>query len=301
MSRKEIFIKLKLKLLITLFIVGLGLLYGRADNVYASTKNELLEVLSNKTSEVVCKSFYCDMNQDGENELLAITSENGKDEEYNCAFEGHIWYVDKKKCNMVYSAKYGIYLESVKLWSVKNAKILHIEDGTRGTSSVQKAWSFIKGKIQVLKIGEGGISRASKDQFYIYDDQYDAMYDGAAYVGHTWNKYYAKWNGKKLIEYGGIKISKKTLLKVKGANKIIKEIENIGKITSIYYRANNIININYLIEEGEMISYYNVALSLKNKKVKYADSYSNLQEASARGVIKKAITKSASYPKKFPI
>lgn len=38
--------------------------------------------------------------------------------------------------------------------------------------------------------------------------------------GHTWNIYFSKWDGKKLVEYGGLEITEDQLKKAKNRSRI---------------------------------------------------------------------------------
>ena len=77
-------------------------------------------------------------------------------------------------------------------------------------------------------------------------------------TGHTWNRYFSRWDGEKLVEYAGLEISEEQLRKAKNADRILDDVKVYGEIQSIYYRANDMVFIN--LSDGLLNR--NVALEL---------------------------------------
>jgi len=120
-------------------------------------------------------------------------------------------------------------------------------------------------------------------------------------TGHTWNKYYSKWDGEKLVEYGGLSLSQKQLTKAKNGANIIRQMRKKGNIGAIYYRGNGLIFVNYTLKGAN----YNVTLKLKNGKLSYhlQNNYgkTKLEKATCSGVIYQSLTDCVTFPKSFPV
>lgn len=98
--------------------------------------------------------------------------------------------------------------------------------GAGGSGGLSYAYIF-KGNQAYTVDGIGDeITYLSKNQFEITDSRFDNFKDGS---GHTWNKYYAKWDGTKLVEYGGLKISQTQLKKATNGGIIHKAITKCVK------------------------------------------------------------------------
>lgn len=173
-------------------------------------------------------------------------------------------------------------------------------DGAGGPAWGAYGYVFQENKvIKVENVGWGQPEYLGNNKVVICDSQYDATKDGC---GHTWNEYYSKWDGKKLVEYGGLEITKAQLKKAKNGSKILQEIKKKGTIGKIYYRANNMIFINY----ETVTENYNVTLCLKNGELSYythknKEGDSLLEKATTAGIIYPYITNCVSMPKKFPV
>ena len=272
----------------------------------AASKSSLKKKLQNKTSQTIYIFRYADLDRHGTKEAVALTADSI--DEYGGYFRAKLWYISDKKCYCFYSSSdLGIYNldfegDMPMLWKVKNAYLFKVEVGAYGSGSMSLVWRFTKKGARKVKVPGMDLIYRGNNKFYISDSAFDAMSDG---TGHTWKRYYLYWNGKKFIEYGGIRITETQLQKAKGASAILKAIRKKGRIQKIYYRSNGIININYrdYTTKTDWIN-YNVTLKLKGKKVTYDTSIypsgkTKLDKATDSGVYGKAISRSAKYPKNF--
>ena len=123
-------------------------------------------------------------------------------------------------------------------------------------------------------------------------------------TGHTWNRYFSRWDGEKLVEYGGLAISEEQLRKAKNADRILDDVKIYGKIQSIYYRANDMVFIN--LSDGLLNR--NVALELAGDTLKYFDyekpgtgAETDLEKATNDGIIYESVTSCVMYPDKYPL
>lgn len=264
--------------------------------VQAATKTSLKKKLQATTSVPIRKFIYEDLNRDGEQEALAITSRDVDDLGYT---DAKIWYVTNNICKMIESCDgWALYPDSVQKYKVKNTWIFTCQAGAGGSGWLTYAFSFEgQGAHRIEDVGVG-LRYLGNNEFTVSDSRFDACTDGS---GHTWNQYYSRWDGEKLVEYGGLEISKAQLKKVKNGSSILKQIQKKGKIGNIYYRANGLIFVNYQSDEQN----HNVALKLKNGKVSYYDQggygKTKMERATQSGVIYKSITSCVKYPKRFPI
>ena len=289
---------MKRKSKIVMMIVALvGILLMIPVQIKAATQNSLRSKLEANTSETIRKFIYADMNGDGKKEAFAITSKNEEELGY---LNAKIWYITQATCKKIASCDgWYLYPDSVKMYKLKKTRMVTFNVGAGGSGELSYAYIFKENQVYTVDGIGDKITYLGKNQFEITDSQFDNFKDGS---GHTWNKYYAKWDGAKLVEYGGLKISQTELKRVKNGAKILRQIKKKGKIGNIYYRANGMVFINYTTEDANL----NVSLKLKNGILTYyykEDAYgtTKLEKATNGGIIHKKITKCVKYPKKFPV
>ena len=288
---------MKRKSKIVMIVALIGILLMIPVQTKAATQNSLRSKLEANTSETIRKFIYADMNDDGKKEAFAITS---KYEEELGYLNAKIWYVTQSTCQEIVSCDgWYLYPDSVKIYKLKKTKMVTFNVGAGGSGELSYAYIFKENQAYTVDGIGDKITYLGKNQFEITDSQFDNFKDGS---GHTWNKYYAKWDGTKLVEYGGLKISQTQLKKAKNGAKILRQIKKKSRIGSIYYRANGMVFVNYTTEDAN----FNVALKLKNGILTYYykdDAYgtTKLEKATNGGIIHKAITKCVKYPKKFPV
>ena len=255
--------------------------------------------LKHATDEEIREFYYADLNHDGQKEAVAITSETVDEIGYSNA---NVWYITDQACDLFgNTGDASIYPDSVHLYELSNTKMLSFTSGWGGSGSVAQAWVFdADGAKEVENVLEG-ISQLSENEFMVTSSAYDGSTDG---TGHTWNRYFSRWDGEKLVEYGGREISEEQLRKAENADQILEDVKAYGEIQSIYYRANGMVLIN--LSDG--LRNRNVALTLADGMLGYFD-YGNsttgaeaaLEQATADGIIRESVTSCVAYPDKFPM
>lgn len=240
----------------------------------------------------------------------------------NAAFAmagGDIWYITvsgalKLKSNIAFSADN--QSNAPFLWTVDNTKIFKCEDVPGGSSSVSYAWYVKDGKPVELPYTGMNLSYIGNGQFTTIGEDFDLGFTDGVGAGHTYKLYYLYWTADGLKEYGGLKVTQQQLLKVKGAQAIIDAITESGHtVDEIYYRANNMININYHSGDKQNGNFDNTTLVYKNNtitpKLVYTGPNSsktesfnerNLSDFSYGGIYQAALfPKIVTYPDKFPL
>ena len=168
----------------------------------------------------------------------------------------NVWYVSELKCDLLgNSGDASIYPGTFHLYELSNIKMFCFDSGWGGSGSVTQAWVFDSDGAKEVENVLEGISQLSENEFMVTSSAYDGSADG---TGHTWNRYFSRWDGEKLVEYGGLKISEEQLRKAKHADEILDDVKAYGEIQSIYYRANGMVFIN--LSDG--LRNRNVALTL---------------------------------------
>ncbi|MDR1159494.1 MAG: hypothetical protein LBK69_02605 [Syntrophomonadaceae bacterium] len=106
------------------------------------------------------------------------------------------------------------------------------------------------------------------DQFYFSSGKnYDTASapDGSGPGGFTYKLYWLYWDGERLVEYGGLRISEEQLGRFAYGKTVLDAIKNEGNtIDEIYYRGNGVININYGHMYKETSGKYFYSHSYKN-------------------------------------
>lgn len=264
-----------------------------------AAEDALRDKLQHATDEEIREFYYADLNHDGQKEAVAITSETVDEIGYSNA---KVWYVSNQKCDLFgNSGDASIYPDSVRLYELSNTKMLCFTSGWGGSGSVAQAWVFdADGAKEVENVLEG-ISQLSENEFMVTSSAYDGATDG---TGHTWNHYFSRWDGKKLVEYGGLEISEEQLKKAENADQILEDVKVYGEIQSIYYRGNGMVFIN--LSDGSLNR--NVALKLADGTLKYSDyenpgtgAETDLEKATGDGIIYESVTSCVAYPDKFPL
>lgn len=255
--------------------------------------------LEHVTNEEIHAFFYSDLNHDGQNEAVAITSDTVDELGYANA---KAWYITDGECDLFCDmGDAAVYPDTVYLYELSNTKMFCFTSGWGGSGSLAQAWVFDAGGAKEVENVMEGISPLSENEFMVTSSAYDGSTDG---TGHTWNRYFSRWDGEKLVEYGGLEISEEQLREAKNADRILDEIKAYGEIQSIYYRANDMVFLN--LSDGSLNR--NVALTLAGETLSYFDygesgagKETALEKAAADGIIQESVTSCVAYPDKFPL
>ena len=232
---------------------------------------------------------------------------------------GEVWFATDsgaQKLKTGLSFREGDQSDTTFLWTVDNTIIFKCEDFPGGSSSISYAWYVKDGKpVELLYTGMN-LSYIGNGQFTTIGEDFDFDFTDGIGAGHTYKLYYLYWTTDGLKEYGGGKITQQQLLKMAGAQAIIDTITKSGyTVDEIYYRANNIININYHSGDKQNGRFNNVTLVYENNTVtpelvvldpnsSKTESFNenNLSDFSYGGIYQAAFfSKIATYPDKFPI
>lgn len=259
----------------------------------------LRDKLEHVTDDEICDFIYTDLNRDGQNEAVAITSQTTDELGYSHA---KAWYITDQECDLFDNmGDAAVYPDTVYLYELPNTRMLCYTYGWGGSGSVAQAWVFDESGAEEVENVLEGLSPLSEDEFMVTSSAYDGSTDG---TGHTWNRYFSRWDGEKLVEYGGLEISVEQLREAEHADQILDDVKAYGEIQSIYYRANGMVFIN--LSDGSQNR--NVALTLNKDTLSYFDygesgagKETALEKATADGVIQESVTSCVAYPDKFPL
>lgn len=262
---------------------------------------QLMSVLAEYTTDIIVffQSFPIG---DDQNAAFAITW-------------GEVWYVTASGAQVLESGIYGDD-DQPCLWTVDGVTIFKCEN--MGISSTESfAWYIKDGNPVKLSYTGSWLTYMGDGQFVAVGEAYDGLFEDEMWRGHTYKPYYFYWENDGLVEYGGLEITQEQLLEVNGAQAVLDTITNAGyTVDEIYYRANNIINVNYHSCDDESWYYYdNVTLIYKNDSVtpKFVYSYSGgsetesfnedtLEDFSYGGTYLAArYSQIATYPDIFPV
>ncbi|WFR59435.1 hypothetical protein QA584_10205 [Anaerocolumna sp. AGMB13025] len=273
---------------------------------------------NSSTSEEKLKSILLKYTSD---QIVFIQSFTTGDNQ-NAAFAmagSDVWFITdsdalKLKSNIMYLSDNPSYAPC--LWTVEGTIIFKCEEVPGGSSTISHAWYVKDGKPIELPNTGMGLSYLGNGEFTTIGEDFDLNFTDGIGAGHTYKPYYLYWTTDGLKEYGGLKITQQQLLKVKGAQAVIDAItKSDNTIDEIYYRDNNIININYHSGDRQNGDFNNVTLAYKNNTVTpilaYTDSISskaesfnnkNLNNYSYGGIYQAAFfLKIATYPEKVPM
>ncbi len=257
------------------------------------SEQELVNKVKKKTNKPIYKTFYDDFDGDNLYEAFILV---GTEDEYETDYlEGEVWLSNSKGAALLKAGTFAI--KNTNIMKLKSAKLFSL--GTyAGTSWPAKLWK-IDG-YEALEIFAGdSISYHGNDIISVHST-YDSSRMDDILLGHTWKEYYFYFSDGKIYEYGAKKITKKQFLKIKYASSILQQIKTkykSSKITQIFYRKNNTIQINFYVQEGDNRYYYNACLDydLKNNKV----SFVQYGEGSYKAALQPELAVYPQIPKKI--
>jgi hypothetical protein len=290
--------------------------YPRADGSMSAASEEkaMLRVamLRAATPQHILYFEYHDYDNDGKSEAFAFVGTKGIDG----TMSGELWFVDKNGAQKISDDR--VYWATSEVYTFGDNKFL-VMAVYYATSNPALIWSVRNGSPYKEPISEhgGDFSQSNDTDFTMCHSTFDMAYldfelnDGDVMMGHTWKEYYFYWDDqdKAFHEYGGLKISKTQLLACPGASAIMDDIESGGyTIGSIYFRANNIININYVTDGpvSDERDHKNATLVLENGAVKlklfnyWGEGHTDLDNSDQEGIYRAAlIPDAATYPESF--
>ena len=251
-------------------------------------------------------SEYNDFDLDGTCEMFAVVGENIDDEVIN----GEIWFANQSGAYKIDDSRYYWKFPRVYLFD-DNMFIVFEEFFTTG--SVTYLWGVQNGKpfqpslttkangFSINKYNEVVITNSTYDGGKIIPDDWEILPDDEIWAGHTFNQYYYFWDGICFKEYGAIEITIDELLGIDGTDELIDYIADIdATINEIYFRENNIIQINYQkkdhINDYTQIDYHYIMFRYEGEKINLDDC-----EMGNGNILKALNTSLAVYPDDFDI
>ncbi len=319
-----------LTLVLTLFLAGCAATLGVANSTSISrstgtpTSPEAAPAVNSATSSntpAPSEQLKSILAKNTANEIVFFQSFTTGDNQ-NAAFAivagGEVWYItatgaEKLKSNIAYSLDN--QSDAPVIWTVDGVTLFKCEEVPGGSSSMSHAWYVKDGRAVELPYTGMLLSYIGNGQFTTIGDAFDRNFTDGVGTGHTYKPYDLYWTPDGLKEYGGLKITRQQLLKAKGAQAIMDAITQSGyAIDDIYYRANNIININYHSGDKQNGDFYYVTLVYKNNVVTLqlagigagdaeieSLTESHLSDISYGGIYQAALfSHIATYPDEFP-
>jgi len=271
-------------------------------------RQELEELLGQKTSEPILSFDYYDYDSDGIKEAFAFAGTAGDDSDVDPII-GELWFINDTGAQKVSDTDGYWRINEIHTFGEYTFAVLSKWFATGDLAYIYGVRNGEPYKENISGCG-GGFCQTDDVNFTMTHSAYDGIFDaGLGFsIGHTWKNYYFYWDGQttSFKEYGGLKITEEQLLQCSGAKAILDEIKAAGNIIgNIYYRANNIININYSESDNYGVSYKNATLILENGSVRlkriYDWSDSDLENSSYGGIYEAALISAiAVYPDSFP-
>ena len=262
-------------------------------------------------SEDIMIQHSCrDYNNDGKYEMIICQF---VEDEYDYTISGDLYLVTEDGITDIQKSVF--VDEDTGIHSVRNFRYSnYCIDGRwffafeeiYATRAATRLFTVIDGEIQEVSINNGEIDGCLKSirpygatvSFSAYDNSVDG-------VGHTHKEYYFYWDEESLSfkEYGAIEITQEEFLKCEGAKELLHEINSKGYIIdNILYRGNNIININYIIDNTELDN-INLKLEEDGSLDILHDGYTGLDGNNGFGgsYLSAVCPEIAEYPGEFPL
>ncbi len=277
------------------------------DSQLIMSESSYKNIIEEKSQNEIVYSHYNDFDSDGICEMFAIVGEETDSD----IIRGEIWFANQQGAYSIEESKYYWKYPDVYLFD-DNIFIAFNEYYSTGT--ITYLWGVQNGKPFQPSLTEKAHGLTISNEYkevVVTGEAYDAMKEifdnwevlprDEQWTGHTWNKYYYYWNGESFREYGAIEITVDELLQIDGTNELVEYIENFdATINEIYYRSNNIFQINYQKEErgaNATTTHYN------NITFRYTGESVILDECEfGEGIILRALNTSlAVYPEDFNI
>jgi len=273
-----------------------------------SSEGDLREILQSKTSKEILSFDYGDFDSDGKYEAFAFVGEPANDANFD-PYCGDLWFVDADNAQLL--EEDGWFWKINEKYTFGRQSFIVLEEYF-ATGSKSHIWGVRNGKPSRESFNGycGGFQQVNEKDLTLESEAYDGDFFDGNGMGHTWKEYYFFWdeNEEAFHEYGGIEITKAQLLRYDNAKTIFDEIEksswpNVGEI---YYRGNNIININIFSGDLNNGSFNNVTLLVEKNSVNFKQvgfsQGSGFESSTQGGIFEAAINPSiAVYPKAFPM
>lgn len=257
------------------------------------SEQDLINKVKKMTNKPIYKTFYDDFDGDKSYEAFILV---GIEDEYEKNYlDGEVWLSNSKGAALLKAGTFNI--KNTNIMKLKSAKLFCL--GTyAGTSWPADLWK-IEGT-EALQVFTGDSISYHGNNIISVHSTYDASQMDDILSGHTFKEYYFYYSDGRIYEYGAKKITKKQFLKIKDASSILKQIKKIyktEKITQIYYRKNNTMQINFYVQEGDSKYFYNACLDYDRKSNKV--SFVQYGEGSYKAALQPELAVYPQIPKKI--
>ncbi len=215
-----------------------------------------------------------DFDDDGADEAFALVkNENAEEYDDEQIVEGDIWFVSQDDCRKLLSSEGMGFVETDRILVLGNRKY-ELFDDAYATGSLTYAWYVDEDEVKDAPFSRIGTvitdEDNNKDSFRILDSSYDAEYDPeiGGTLGHTWKQYYFFYdeNNDRICEYGGTEVEQSKAEYLCGIDMVSEFLPAGDDMTSLFYRSNGLVVMNYEHEEDGYISYYHMIYDFINGK-----------------------------------
>lgn len=266
-TRKDYFV---LFAAVCFLLFAASLLHGETQAKAASPQEEIKQSIAGqlKKKNRVRKIFYADYDNNGRAEAFVLTGPKKKKNEqaeYETPFT--LWFAYIENGNVVSKKLRKDTLGESGFLKLKSVTLFRALTYCT-TSRPEDLYEVVGNEVKV--IFQGDYTKAySGDSFTSVHSTYDGMYDKelGLKLSHTWKPYYFYYKDGKICEYEGKTISLAQFKKYKNGEKMIKKYKKYGKISSIIYRENDLVHVNYKHSYGGDISYSNVTYKVSGNSL----------------------------------
>ena len=212
-----------------------------------------------------------DFDDDGADEAFALVMRNNaKEFKDGQIVEGDVWFVSPNGCQKLRTSDGMGFGETEHILRLGNTKY-ELFDDVYATGRLTYAWYVADGKVKdapFSKIGTVITDIDGKDRFRIMDSNYDVEYDPEVdgTFGHTWKQYYFFYDetNDRICEYGGTDIEQSKAEYLCGIDIVGQCLPAGDKLSSLFYRSNGLVVMNYEHEEDGHIFYLHLIYDFIN-------------------------------------
>ncbi len=220
---------------------------GKPSNDKVYNRLVYYDLLKSQTDEGIVHFSMGDFDGDGVNEAFATTCASPLPENAEHG-KMKLWFLKKDRASLLLDTC-ELALQG-QIWGFEDKKLFCIEEYGAEEFGNRSRVYFVSGN-GAYGYGElgSGLARMSgeTDEFVSYISAEDAFYDSSTGTvsGITRKPYYFYFDGNFFHEYGGIAMREDQLRLLDGADALLTEISENGWATgSIYYRGNDLVNVN---------------------------------------------------------
>ena len=242
---------------------------------------QMLALLDESCGSQIYAYTSVDMDKDGINEMIGVTSDDFS-----------VWYCnsDLEDCYMVADGPLHGY-DDCTIEEIEFDEERHVVVDTYNLMGNDKSYSIFAlhdGEIEILVDDNYGYVYANEKNDIILDvESYDGEYDkdGDFWLMHTWVDTYLYYKDGKYGEYGAAALSENDFLKYDNAQEVLDEIDRENRDESVlemrysyFIRKNGIVHIQCEEESEWFIDcyYYTFRINENRLEVEMSQNYGNM-------------------------